>query len=245
MNNTLTNIQNPDNMSLKKRINQVKMIKEAVQMEQLPVDEQWYKDRLSICQTCEFNSDNIPQEKRGAMHFVHESKCKLASGNKEFRFCTACTCCIDRKAAIKRAECGMTSIGKAPLWTALELFSVDNSNVSITKAGERDYSLTADRASFIFDFGDVVEDVLDFKFVVFVPTTSKYITSRATCDCTVGKSVEIDSARREFTMRLSTLHFGTERKTTRTFYIDYDNKTVVVKFVLQKINKNELQSPNQ
>lgn len=224
-------------MSLKKRIDQVKMIKEAVQLEELPVNEKWYQDRVKICDTCEFNSDNVPESKRGTMHFVHESKCKMASGGKEFRFCTACTCCIDRKAAIKRAQCGMTSIGKEPLWDALEVFSVDNSNVSITKAGERDYTITSDKTAFTLDFGEVSEDVLDFKFVAFVPTRHKYFSSRATCDCTVGESVSVDEARREFSMRISTLSFNTGAPTTRTFYIDYTQKTVVVKFKLQKIVK--------
>ena len=79
---------------------------------------------------------------------------------------------------------------------------------------------------------------------MFVPKQHQFVTSRATCGCTVAAVDIIDEARVKFNIRLSTVNFVSGGITSRTFYVIYKDKTVEVKFQVEKLNTepNELQT---
>jgi hypothetical protein len=215
---------------LKKRKEQLSQIIEAFTQDELPVGEKWYQDRLAICTACPHNSDNVEKENKTFVQNIRENIITCP----QIRYCTACSCCIDQKASIKRAECGIVELGMEPKWRALEVFSDDNSNVSITQAGDHPITIRTNGSTFFLDLGQTSNPVVDFSFILFVPTKHKFITSKVTCGCTVAEVEKIDEARIKFNMRISTVQFTPGGVTTRTFYAEYQGKTVEIKFQIQK-----------
>jgi hypothetical protein len=225
---------------LKKRKEQLSQIIEAFSQEELPVGEKWYQERLAICTACPHNSDNVAKENKTFVQNIRESIITCP----QVRYCTACSCCIDQKASIKRAECGAVELGLEAKWKALEVFANDNSNVSVTQAGDRPLTIRTNGSTFFLDLGKTSEPVVDFSFVLFVPTKYEFVTSKVTCGCTVAEVEKIDEARTQFNMRISTVQFNPGGITTRTFYAEYKGKTVELKFQIEKINpeSDELQT---
>ena len=64
-------------------------------LSETPTEESWYKQRLETCSSCEYNTDNIPEDQ---VTMADKLKMKIPSCN---RVCTACGCCIDQKASLK------------------------------------------------------------------------------------------------------------------------------------------------
>jgi hypothetical protein len=225
---------------LKKRKEQLSQIIEAFSQEELPVGEKWYQERLAICTACPHNSDNVAKENKTFVQNIRENIITCP----QVRYCTACSCCIDQKASIKRAECGAVELGLEAKWKALEVFANDNSNVSVTQAGDRPLTIRTNGSTFFLDLGKTSEPVVDFSFVLFVPTKYEFVTSKVTCGCTVAEVEKIDEARTQFNMRISTVQFNPGGITTRTFYAEYKGKTVELKFQIEKINpeSDELQT---
>lgn len=228
--------------NFRQRKDQIAQIYEAFTQDSLPVNESWYQERLAACSACSYNSDNIPKENKSFVQNIRENVVKCP----QVRYCTACHCCIDQKASIKRAECGLVEIDKEPKWKALEVFAADNTNVALIHAGKRNYIIRNNGSVFFIDLGASEEPVIDFSFVLFVPMQHEFITARATCGCTVSEHEKIDEARIKFNIRLSTVNFMPGGVTSRTFYADYKNKTVEVKFQIQKLTPegNELPTPH-
>lgn len=218
--------------TLRQRKDQLAQIYEAFSQDSLPVNEPWYQERLAACASCSYNSENVPKENKSFLQNIRENVITCP----QVRYCTACHCCIDQKASIKRAQCGLVEIGKSPKWDALEVFTADNSNVALTHTGEKDYIIRNNGSIFFLDLGATSDPVVDFSFELFVPIQHEFITTRVTCGCTVSEHERIDDARIKFRIRLSTVNFMPGGITSRTFYADYKNKTVEVKFQIEKLN---------
>ncbi len=144
----------------------------------LPVGEPWYEERLKICTECPLNSDNV-EAIEGALHEVREFRCP------ETRYCTACGCCIDRKAAVKAEECGAVDKGLAPKWTALEYADVNNQGFHIENLTPEICNLKQDGKKFLFDFGYIDQPKVEGVFEIEMPQGVTFKTAIAGCSCTV------------------------------------------------------------
>jgi hypothetical protein len=218
-------------MSLKEGLDKAKMIAEAITSE-TPTGKKWFEERMEICNACEYNSANVLKEKRKMGHSIHEGKCFTATFGKSGNFCTACTCCIELKASIKRSTCGLTDLGLQPKWLALEAEAP--SSVSVFSVDGYDYPISYEDAKFVINLGATNQEIINFKFGLFVPTKYTFTGSRVSCGCTFATHIDIDEARKEFSIRLNTAGFSFENVTSRELFVQYGNKEITIKFKVQK-----------
>lgn len=89
----------------------------------IPHGEQWFEDRMSICNSCEHNSKNRKSEtlEEKAQDLLHLGQ----------PYCRVCLCFIERKAAMKEESCGLKEIGQEPKWN----------NLMVHTTGSEDYNL--------------------------------------------------------------------------------------------------------
>jgi hypothetical protein len=203
--------------------------------EALPEAEKWFQERLKICQTCEFNSDNVPEEKKD-MIFKLKAKTIGKSVCSKNRWCTACGCCIDEKASRKEVACGLTEIGQAPKWPKLSFEDKKDNRINIIVSGEGEDSYVIEEilGDIYLDFGTVIKDVIDFKFRVFHPKSYLFVTTKVSCGCTVAEVTSIDENHIEVSGRVSTVGFSTSTATVKGIQIDFDKGTTTVKLKIAK-----------
>jgi hypothetical protein len=187
-------------MSLKK----AKTIAKAF-INELPEGEDWYKKRLEICSVCPYNTKNIPKDQ-----LKISEKMKIASGVcDDNHFCTACGCCIVRKAAVKSEECGLTKLYMDPKWSALLAQSKLNQTITMENMTPEEGSIVVEDTQFTYDFGIRKEERLQLVFRLTrlkAPLNIKAI--RPGCTCTsVDETKEIDENTIEVTVSLSTKGF--------------------------------------
>lgn len=202
----------------------------------LPENEAWYKERMSICATCPFNSDNATPDKMSDL-------AKVVKFVSDEATCGACGCVIKRKASVKAESCGLTTrsdLGKAK-WHSLEQTS--GAGVSV-ESNDTSVKISGTKEGFVFDYGTRSEDVLDYTFTA--KSKMKFKNVSVTCGCTTPEVlVEGDSAL--ITLRLSTLKFG-EGLNKRTVYLNYidksnNEKKVQISLMINKV-KGEIQTAN-
>jgi hypothetical protein len=193
---------------------------------ELPENQEWYQNRLSICKVCPYNSANGGAESTlsKVVEFVTNSDT-----------CGACGCVITKKASVKEETCGLVykpEWGK-PKWNALAAAS--GANVSLESLDDT-VKITGTKEGFILDFGDVKEDVVDYSFITKSPMAFKNITS--TCGCSVPEAITEGSITK-ISVRISTTKFadGVNKKTLYLNYIDKANneKKVQLTTIINKV----------
>lgn len=204
-------------------------------MEKLPEDQPWYKDRLAICATCPKNTANISSDK---LTFV--DKAKIASGLCDNgNHCTACGCCIERKAATKSEQCGLGEIGEQPKWPAIEVSGSIDKSLSLINISTDKGTISRGTTEFIYDLGDVSDAKIDFSFQLHRGRGLDIKNYQATCGCTVGEMEVVDDKTANFHMAISTAGFrpGPVKKSFTVTYFERSQKTRDIKIVF-KINYN-------
>ena len=71
--------------------------------------EEWYLNRLDICNTCPFNSKS-QKENRNIKYYIYKIL------NLGEYFCTICGCEIKAKASEEMETCSLKDIDKDPKW---------------------------------------------------------------------------------------------------------------------------------
>lgn len=183
-----------------------------------PVNEDWYKHRLSVCGACEFNSAN------GA---TLSTACKtlkmMGCPSDEKGSCNQCCCCIEEKASVKAESCPK---GK---WNSLTTVSGEFKIDMITPA-----KVSVKNGVFEVDLGAVDTDNLNIQFdTTSLTKTLMYSSSKAGCSCTTSLPQELykgRSYRHSVNISLSVygqqnknleLHFTGEGRTTHTLSIKF------------------------
>ncbi len=150
----------------------------STRFKKMPTQENWYQTRLEICTGCEYNSENIPQEKKTEAHLMRDKLSGIECQGK--RHCTACGCCINQKASIKTSVCGLTELNLEPKWFALEIDNDDKQYYSVTNLTPDNchliYNDTKGNEHFIFDFGLTDKKVLNLEFKIFSPQKCQFVT---------------------------------------------------------------------
>lgn len=75
------------------------------------IKEEWYHERLKICETCPFNSKNTDRENKKTFKYKLWNLLNLHK-----HFCTICGCEIKAKASDEMEECSMVELDKEPKW---------------------------------------------------------------------------------------------------------------------------------
>lgn len=219
--------------TLKDRIEQGKMIISAITSD-VPEGQSWYEERLAKCETCEYNSDNVAEEKRATIHTIHEKKCQVASLGKYKRFCTACTCCIDMKCGQPRAICGKADLGLEPLWLPIKVELEDGTGFSIIKHGTTTYEVGEENGFLIIDMGETNQPMVSLDFVVFAPMQYNFLLAKPNCGCTVATTEQVEPYKTKISLKISTENFSTENVVSKLVILEYTGKSVPVKIKIKK-----------
>lgn len=197
--------------------NKVRNIADAF-LHPLPIGEEWYEERLKICSSCELNSDNCDDKK---LTLFQELRKNVIDICPEKRFCTACGCCIDRKAAVKVEECGAVELKQQPKWHALEIEDKNNKGFIVENLSSDSVHLSRKNGLYILDFGYVekgqvlaligIEYFKDAKLVNIIPS----------CGCTVVNIEHSSESYLKLPIRVSTLNFKSERMTEKSLTVSF------------------------
>jgi hypothetical protein len=202
----------------------------------LPIDEKWYQDRLKICTDCPLNSDNCTEEQLTDMQKFRKN---TVSGCPEKRFCTACGCCIDRKAAVKVEQCGAVDLGEKPKWTAIEIEDKNNKDFFIENLTPELSNLYKAGGLYYIDFGYVENGKVETTIQVEYPTGTKFTNIIPSCGCTVANIEHVDDTHVRFPIRVSTVNFKTGTVIEKAITVSFStgNLTKVVNLKLKFLKK--------
>jgi hypothetical protein len=206
-------------------------------LDELPVDEKWYQDRIETCNGCEYNTKNITRE-----DLKLTDKLKISTGVCDNNnHCTACGCCIERKCSVKSETCGKVSIGLSPNWLALEVESELDKSISVINATPEIGTLSNGEGEFIYTVSPTASNKISFSLQIKRSNGLNIKSYNAGCSCTVGEIQVIDKETSQLNIDISTLKFKEGEITNKTLYVTYllDNKvgTKTIKFLF-KIFKN-------
>lgn len=142
-----------------------------------PVNEDWYQERLAICEGCPLNSKNIASEN---LDISTKAKNLARPGQP---VCTACGCWINDKASVKSEVCGRVKKGKNPLWPALELELDLDRKVTIENLSPKIGVISQSGPIFVVKLNKSEEPVVMFEFLVSNSSGFKFETQRLSCSC--------------------------------------------------------------
>lgn len=119
----------------------------------IPKDERdypdWYRRRLSICASCEFNNKNMP--------FWKVPFRALAQRMIGREACSVCGCFIREKAWMRMERCPLEGDGIKPRWNAMEVVTVNRYDFDVSISNEAfNVGLSEDGKSYVVDVYDVV-----------------------------------------------------------------------------------------
>lgn len=165
--------------------------------EDLPVEEEWYRERLTACDTCEWNSKN--KDVNSLLTKTKESTiCKGTS------VCTACGCCIAQKASVKSEVCGMKEKGLEPKWGAIEVEGKVDSRIKVeNKTVGSDEFFVDGAGAFVLETSSK-EVSVPFKFRVDGGELFNIRTLTNTCSCTSSGVEETTQGNYYVYMNIST-----------------------------------------
>jgi len=206
-------------------MNKIKNIIEGFSGE-LPSEEEWYKNRMSLCNNCEFNSAN------GApLSIACATIKKVACPSAEKGTCNQCCCCVEQKAKVKAEACPK---GK---WTALSVSSNDF-EIELKTPG----TLTKSNGQFVVDMGMISGKNLPILFTTKSTSGNLYYErASAGCSCTTNIPKEIQKGRvYEHSANISLSAFGAQQKKLEIHFLTSNkvSKVVYITFKYNRINTN-------
>ena len=211
-----------------KKKGKIKTIIEAF-TEKLPVNEDWYKERLEACLGCEFNSDNIDKK-----DLSFPQKTQIATLCSNSRMCTACGCCLDEKLSRKTETCGLKEKGLDPKWKALKAETSNTSNLDIEIKDKSAENIFIDTKTnkFIVELGEVSELVKEVKILISKEGGLKITKMKPACSCTVPKQEQLDEDTVYTVVKINTSSFSKGGSFNKGLTISYYQGRIVVKAVV-------------
>lgn len=215
-----------------------KIIKKAgtiagAMLAKIPTEEPWYQERIAHCNICPHNSDNKPQETLDAT-VVFKNKYVCPEG----RVCTACGCCIDRKALVKTEVCGLIKIGEKPLWGAIDIENPDE-GLLVKNLTPNTGQITQEGPIYAILLKTQTTPTVKFDFEIQDASRMEFVSSNSSCSCTVAHPEVIDRKTLRFSVKISTISFKEGQLTERGLEIKYKNgngvnKSISIKFRYKK-----------
>lgn len=180
----------------------------------LPIGEDWYEDRLAICSVCPKNTDSLDKMST-ELRLTTKIVCP------ETRACSACGCCIDRKAAVKSETCGLIELGEKPKWSAIEIESKKDSLLIVENLNLGEVSMELNDLHQYEVVAETKSPTIKFSFKL---SRGKSITVREvvkTCSCTSSNVDENEDGTATVSFTISTNGFRQGIQTTKTVVVKY------------------------
>lgn len=192
-------------------------------MRKLPARESdypdWYKERLSKCASCKYNTKNVPNKYLPTSLFFSKMLGKQR--------CTICTCFLKQKCWSKTEMCAMGETKnrpdylpegyiqqdgvETPKWNRLELITMRQDEFNIKSLNDKYYNvdLTDNGSGFLFDLAPVeMGENVEFDFVLETKHSLFIRTIRASCQCTVPDVDYVDDNHIRVHVKVNTKDFG-------------------------------------
>lgn len=201
--------------------------------EDLPVEEDWFRERLSACDTCEWNSANKSDN-------TILTKTKEATICKNTSVCTACGCCIAQKASVKSETCGMQDKGLEPKWRAIEVEGSVDSRIKVENKTEGHSEFFAEKTGAFVTAIESSEVSVPFHFIVDGGKKFNIRTLTNTCSCTSSGVEEVSQGNYEVKMAVSTRSLKVGEPSTKIVKAKYtigDEKEKEILFKLRITKK--------
>lgn len=159
----------------------------------LPKDEDWYKKRLSICSSCEYNSKNVGGVVLNLKDIVGAS-------------CTACGCFIDRKAAMREEECGLVEKNLPPKWDKLSIITSKKDNYNLHNNSPDTCKVYLNGDDYFLDFGKVEYDVV-ISAQILLEGNGVVTSTSVSCGCTTPTKKILSSTLTQLDVSIKTKNY--------------------------------------
>ena len=196
---------------------------------QLPEDQEWYKERMAICNACEYNSKNVdPSTLTGIAKLRYQG---LAPKYLTKMFCTACSCPIENKCSVRYEDCGLVTLSKKPKWVAISKYMGSDGSFSIENISLDMGTVGSDIKGFVYNIekNETHGPKISFSFKITRNKPVKFYRLEASCGCTVPKYLTPDDRTVIVDVDFSTngLTKGLHRKLITFFYSERENTPVL------------------
>jgi len=152
----------------------------------IPEDIKQY--RLSICDTCEWNSKNKSEKELDLL-----GKIRKTTLGEDKAFCTACSCQIDLKTGQGSEECGIVEKGLPPKWNRVYLEVIDKNRLSLYNLDSKkaNLSLNEDSTCYLLDFGesDIVSKTVVLRLYSKENKKFEIIDASQSCGSCIGLEI--------------------------------------------------------
>lgn len=202
----------------------------------LPVDQEWYQERLKKCGGCKFMSANATTKPESTSDKLLD---KLW-GIMDKDFCTLCGCPVAQKASLKHEICALGDRGGIPEWGALEILTQLNSDaVKVLHVEGQEYSLQFSEAPTVW-LGKVDKELVEFAIDLEHKEGYTFRSVVPSCGCTVPQVEKVSENVNRINIKLSTAGFNKGVVTSKSLTINYTTpntktKTLVIRCKLEKI----------
>lgn len=191
-------------------------------------DTEWYKHRNEICNSCEYNSLNVPEERLSvANKLVLKTVCD--------RVCTACGCCTKEKTKLTDSVCGLEEIGLPLKWGAVEAFSKVQ-GVSVEILGN-EKTLSGENGEFLIHF-DTTKEVENISILF---KGKELVSAIGSCSCMSTYITKNNENVYQVDVTISTIAFSKEQETTRKLALTFmrpNGKSADILTITFKIKKS-------
>jgi hypothetical protein len=190
---------------------------------ELPVDEQWYQDRISICNSCPFNTKTTTE--KGPL--ISAMLSKVGVINSEY--CVACGCPIKNKASVKSEACGLVKRGEEPKWFPMEVDSLVLKGCFLKNTEPEKYRIEDGVDHFILRPKPSHKEKIEVNTEMFVPKEYSLSRAEVSCGCVVTTAKRIDENNYGVNIKVSTLAFEKGQEDTKKIYFTFTNGGIVKK----------------
>lgn len=198
-------------------------------------DEDWYFDRKSKCDPCEFNVINIEdlelEMDKLELSLVQKSTRRVAKKTNQ-GMCNLCGCFTDKKIKVAGEKCP----NNPPKWDSVSTQVSKNKSLTYTLISP--YNATTSMANGIYTIFTEYdqEKSLDFEFQIKGNPRFQVLSVKAGCQCTVSE-VEKGTGQAKIKLKISTVSFTgslTSKSVDVSYRVGNRRQTAKVKINMKK-----------
>jgi hypothetical protein len=209
----------------------LRTIKDAFTSE-IPTEENFFKERMKICEGCEFNSENVEPEKLSVTQNIQiKNICAFK------RMCTACGCCLDEKVGQKNQACGLKEKGLEPKWEALkaDTSSANDLDVEILNKTAKTVQLDIRKQYFAVGLGDELSGVIPIELMISREAGLRISSIKPGCQCTVSEQEQISDTEVKLKLKVDTKNFNKGTRFEKPVTVNYFKTSNGVNAVVIKL----------
>jgi len=202
----------------------------------IPTEENFFKERMKICEGCEFNSENVkPEDLSVTQNIQIKNICQFK------RMCTACGCCLDEKVGQKNQACGLKEKGLEPKWEALsvETTSANDLNVEILNKTAKTVQLDIRKQYFAVGLGEDLTGVIPIELLISREAGLRINSIKPGCQCTVSEQEQVSDTEVKIYLKVNTANFNSGVRFEKPVTVNYFKTangvgSVVIKLIGKK-----------